>query len=77
MERATGGIVLSTQRASAAVSVEAPTGFPLDQALAILGIAPNAFPLRIHGLPAGTYRVIVNGGVRTVALRHEVAELDL
>jgi hypothetical protein len=57
---------------TAAVSVLAPTGFPLDRLFALVGwpsgVAPGR-PLRLHGMPPGTYAVVVRSvGQRTVSL---------
>jgi Carboxypeptidase regulatory-like domain len=44
------------------VSILAPTGFPIHEALAFLGI-PSVTPLRLEHVPAGTYS-FTSGGVR-------------
>ncbi len=78
LQRSSGGIAASAGKESLAVSVRAPTGFPLSEALMILGV-PNIVrpgsPLVIYGAPAGRYEVVGRGMARNVVVSDGVAEL--
>jgi hypothetical protein len=75
-------ITIAMRRASAGLLVEgkgmvgvwSPSGFPLHEALALLGVR-NATPLRIDGLPAGTYGVTSSNVRKDVAVTDRVAEV--
>lgn len=76
---AIGGLVIRTAGSSAPVVVESPSGFPIQEALATLGIPPVAYaasPLRLTGVPAGTYRIVSGGVTRTERVGDRVHEVD-
>jgi hypothetical protein len=57
---------------TAAVSVAAPTGFPLDRLFALVGwpsgVGPGR-PLRLRGMPPGTYTIVARSvGGKTISL---------
>jgi hypothetical protein len=78
LQRASGGIAAFAEKESLAVSVRAPTGFPLSEALAILGIPSivrPASPLVIRGAPAGRYEVVGRGMARNVVVSDGVTDV--
>jgi hypothetical protein len=70
MQRA-ASILVVRGSASAPVALWSPSGFPLHEALALLG-APLAVsaaaPLRIDHLPRGSYLVVSGAARRTVTI---------
>ena len=74
-----GALVIRASSGSAPVALESPTGFPIQEALATLGVPTIAYassPLRVSGVPAGTYRIIAGGKVRTERVSNGVHEVD-
>ncbi|MEA2490242.1 MAG: hypothetical protein QOH21_2034, partial [Acidobacteriota bacterium] len=72
---ATAGLLLNADRPGP-VTIDAPGGFPLHAALAILGI-PTITPLRIDHLPRGTYTIRTLNRQELVTLSDRVRDLGM
>jgi hypothetical protein len=76
---ATGSLTVRLAQGSAALTLRAPTGFPMDQALLILGMLPIArgtVPFRLERLPPGDYTVGAGGVMKSAAVGREPAEIS-
>lgn len=72
-------LTLRKEKGSGVVSLFANTGFPIHEALSILGVPTSVYagsPLQLDGLPSGTYSVGVGGVERQVALAREPRVVD-
>jgi hypothetical protein len=71
MRRTAAGLLVDGK---GAIGVWSPSGFPLHEALQLLGVR-SAAPLRIDGLPAGTYGITSANARKDVAVTDRVAEV--
>jgi hypothetical protein len=78
LQPAAGAVVVLLVQGSAALTIRAPTGFPIDQALLMLGVLPVAragAPFRLERLPAGDYAVGAGALVRNATVSREPVEI--
>jgi hypothetical protein len=72
-------LTLRKEKGSGAVSLFSHTGFPIHEALSILGVSTSVYagsPFQLDGLPSGNYSVGVGGIARQVALAREPRVID-
>ena len=70
-----GGLLIARKDTSAPLELWSPHGFPIHQALAIIGTpVQRDVPLYLR-LPAGEYRVVAGGEQRTVVVGEGVREV--
>lgn len=67
-------LIVSSTGARKPVALTAPTGFPIHEALMLLGI-PSIAPCRLDRLPAGTYSAASQGVTKTIDLSDHIGEL--
>lgn len=72
-------LVLRKEKGSAPVSLFANTGFPIHEALTMLGVRPTVYagmPFQLDGLPSGMYSIAVGGEQKQVAIAREPRVVD-